>query len=41
VSRYNERSDKTLDDLARMFNATIRGWSNYYGCYYNVSAHTH
>ena len=25
---------KTLDDLARMFNASIRGWINYYGCYY-------
>ena len=30
----HERSDKTLDDLARMFNASIRGWINYYGCYY-------
>ncbi len=30
----HERSDKTLDDLARMFNANIRGWINYYGCYY-------
>jgi RNA-directed DNA polymerase len=26
----HERSDKTLDDLARMFNASIRGWINYY-----------
>ena len=25
------RSDKALDDLARMFNAYIRGWINYYG----------
>jgi RNA-directed DNA polymerase len=24
-----ERSDKTLEDLARMFYATIRGWINY------------
>ena len=30
----HERSDKTLDDLARMFNANIRGWINYYACYY-------
>ena len=30
----HERSDKTLDDLARMFNASIRGWINYYGRYY-------
>jgi hypothetical protein len=28
------RSDKSLDDLARMFNASIRGWVNYYGAYY-------
>ena len=27
-------SDKSLDDLARMFNASIRGWINYYGRYY-------
>jgi len=25
------RRDKALDDLARMFNAYIRGWINYYG----------
>jgi len=29
-----KRSDKALDDLARMFNAAIRGWVNYYGAYY-------
>jgi RNA-directed DNA polymerase len=29
-----QRSDKALDDLARMFNSIIRGWINYYGCYY-------
>ena len=28
------RSDKTLTDLARMFNAKIQGWINYYGRYY-------
>ena len=28
------RSDKALDDLARMFNAVIRGWVRYYGAYY-------
>lgn len=28
------RSDKALDDLARMFNAQIRGWLNYYGVFY-------
>ena len=30
----HERSDKSLDDLARMFNPYIRGWINYYGRYY-------
>ncbi len=28
------RSDKTLTDLARMFNAVIQGWINYYGRFY-------
>lgn len=28
------RSDKALEDLARMFNATIRGWIQYYGAFY-------
>ena len=28
------RSDKALDDLARMFNPYIRGWINYYGHFY-------
>ena len=28
------RSDKKLEDLAWMFNSTIRGWINYYGRYY-------
>jgi RNA-directed DNA polymerase len=28
------RSDKRLEDLARMFNPIIRGWINYYGRYY-------
>ena len=28
------RSDQALDDLARMFNAVIRGWVRYYGAYY-------
>jgi RNA-directed DNA polymerase len=27
----HRRSDKTLDDLAGMFNSHIRGWINYYG----------
>jgi RNA-directed DNA polymerase len=28
------RSDKTLTDLANMFNATVRGWVKYYGAFY-------
>lgn len=28
------RSDKSLFDLAHMFNAQIRGWVNYYGAFY-------
>lgn len=29
-----KKSDKSLDDLARMFNAVIRGWIAYYGVFY-------
>lgn len=32
--RWPLRSDKNLDDLARMFNPIIQGWINYYGRYY-------
>jgi RNA-directed DNA polymerase len=28
------RSDKSLDDLARMFNSIVQGWVNYYGRFY-------
>lgn len=28
------RSDKSLTDLARMFNAQVQGWVNYYGRFY-------
>jgi len=28
------RSDKDLEDLARMLNPTIQGWMNYYGSFY-------
>ncbi len=28
------RSDKDLEDLARMFRARIQGWINYYGAFY-------
>jgi group II intron reverse transcriptase/maturase len=32
--RLQLRCDKDLDDLARMFNAVIRGWINYFGAFY-------
>jgi RNA-directed DNA polymerase len=28
------RSDKSLDDLARMFNSIVQGWINFYGRFY-------
>jgi RNA-directed DNA polymerase len=30
----SRRTDKALDDLARMFNPVLRGWLNYYGSYH-------
>ncbi len=30
------RSDKSLEDLSRMFNPKVRGWLQYYGRYYRV-----
>ena len=32
--RINRRSDKTLSDLARMFNPIVQGWISYYGRFY-------
>lgn len=32
--RWHLRSDKSLDDIARMFNPIIRGWITYYGRFY-------
>lgn len=32
--RWSCRSDKSLEDLAFMFNRVIQGWINYYGRYY-------
>ena len=31
---FHHRPDKTLDDLARMFNPAIQGWINYYSHFY-------
>ena len=35
----HRRSDKSLDDLAQMFNPVLRGWLNYYGSYYRSALH--
>lgn len=32
--RMQLKSDVGIDDLSRMFNPVIRGWINYYGCFY-------
>jgi RNA-directed DNA polymerase len=32
--QLQNRSDKSLEDLARMFRATLSGWLSYYGRYY-------
>lgn len=32
--RIRRRSDKSLEDLARMFNPIIRGWIEYYGSFH-------
>jgi RNA-directed DNA polymerase len=31
---WAKRSDKSLDDLARMFNSVVQGWINYCGRFY-------
>jgi RNA-directed DNA polymerase len=33
------RSDKSLEDLARMFDPILRGWMQYYGKYYRSMLH--
>ncbi len=33
------RSDKSLEDLSRMFSPVIRGWINYYGKFYKSALH--
>lgn len=30
----HNRSDKSLEDLARMFNPVVQGWINYFACFY-------
>jgi len=38
--RIHLRSDKNLTDLAKMFNAKVQGWVNYYGGYYKSAIYT-
>ncbi len=35
--RIQLKSDKSLEDLSRMFNPIVRGWINYYGRFYKSS----
>ncbi|MGB7302507.1 MAG: group II intron reverse transcriptase/maturase [Burkholderiaceae bacterium] len=35
----HRRVDKSLNDIARMFNPVLRGWINYYGRYYRSELH--
>ena len=37
--RLHRMTDKSLKDLANMFNPIIRGWVNYYGQYYKSALH--
>jgi RNA-directed DNA polymerase len=37
--RLHRMTDKSLKDLACMFNPIIRGWVNYYGQYYKSALH--
>ena len=37
--RLHLRSDKSLEDLSRMFNPIVRGWVQYYGKYYRSMLH--
>jgi RNA-directed DNA polymerase len=37
---FQTRSDKELDDLARMFNPFIRGWINYYSHFYKSALYS-
>jgi hypothetical protein len=32
--RIRRRTDKSLTDLAHMFNPVLRGWINYYGSFH-------
>ncbi len=38
--RLHLKPGKSLEDFSRMFNPIIRGWINYYGCFYRSQVHT-
>lgn len=38
--KLHRRSDKSLLDLANMFNAWIRGWVRYYGVFYKSALYS-
>ena len=35
----SKRSDLQLEELAKRVNPVIRGWINYYGCFYKSALH--
>jgi RNA-directed DNA polymerase len=37
--RMHRQTSATLADLARQYNPTIRGWSNYFGAFYRTAMH--
>jgi len=39
--RLKLRSDKSIEDLSRMFNPKLRGWVNYYGRFYRTVLYKH
>jgi RNA-directed DNA polymerase len=38
--RLQQRSDKAIEDLSRMFNPIVRGWLRYYGRYYRSALYS-
>lgn len=33
-SNIRNRTDLSLEDIAKLYNPMLRGWIGYYGCYY-------
>ena len=38
--KLQQRSDKAIEDLSRMFNPIVRGWLMYYGRYYRSALYS-